>query len=82
MPASPRSREESGSLDEARNEAVSSIRIKPSVDAYLVLARIDLQKNDFAASAAELQKALQLEPNNAAAIAVRHQLEQHGQSFQ
>jgi tetratricopeptide (TPR) repeat protein len=75
-------REQSGSLDDARNEALASIRITPSVDAYLVLARIDLQKNDFAASAAEVQKALHLEPQNAAALGVRRALEQHGQSFQ
>jgi Flp pilus assembly protein TadD/TolB-like protein len=75
-------REQSGSLDDARSEAAASIRIKPGVDAYLILARIDLQKNNLAASAAEVQKALQLEPRNAAAINVRNELIQHGQSFQ
>jgi tetratricopeptide (TPR) repeat protein/TolB-like protein len=74
-------REQSGTLDDARTEALVAINIKPSVDAYLVLARIDLQKNDLPAAAAEVQKALQLEPANAAAIAVRDQLIQRGQRF-
>jgi Flp pilus assembly protein TadD/TolB-like protein len=75
-------REESGNLDDARAEASAAIRIQPGVDAYLVLARIDLQKSDFAAAAAEVRKALQLEPANAAAVNLRTQLIQHGQSFQ
>ena len=75
-------REQSGSLDDARAEALTSIKITPSVNAYLVLARIDLQKNDLAASSAEVQQALRLEPKNAAALGVRRALEQRGQSFQ
>jgi cytochrome c-type biogenesis protein CcmH/NrfG len=62
-------------------EALAANKISPSVNAYLVLARVDLAKNDFAAAAAEVQRALQLEPANAAALAVRHSLEAHGQSF-
>jgi Flp pilus assembly protein TadD/TolB-like protein len=75
-------REQSGSLDDARAEALQSIKIAPSVNAYLVLARVDLAKNDLASSAAEVRKALQMEPANAAALAVRHSLEARGQSFQ
>ena len=75
-------REQSGSLDEARNEALAANRIRPSVDAYLVLARIDIQKNDLAAAAAEVQRALQLEPSNAAVINVRSSLIQRGQNVQ
>jgi Flp pilus assembly protein TadD/TolB-like protein len=74
-------REQSGNLDDARMEALAANKISPSVNAYLVLARVDLAKNDFAAAAAEVQRALQLEPANAAALAVRHSLEAHGQSF-
>ena len=75
-------REQSGNLDDARTEAQASIRIAPTVDAYLVLARIDLAKNNLAAAAAEVQRALQIQPANAAALAVRHSLEARGQSFQ
>lgn len=74
-------REQSGSLDDARAEAEQSIKISPSVNGYLVLARVDLQKNNLAASAAELRVALQIEPANADALAVRHALEARGQSF-
>jgi tetratricopeptide (TPR) repeat protein len=69
-------REQSGSLDDARTEAAASLRIAPSVDAYLILARIDLTRNNLAASAAELRAALALEPNNAAALQFRRTLEQ------
>jgi tetratricopeptide (TPR) repeat protein len=75
-------REQSGNLEDARAEALAAIRIKPNVDAFLIVARIDLQKNDLSASAADVQKALQLEPANAAAINLRDQLIQRGQKFQ
>jgi len=75
-------REQSGSLDDARTEALTSIKIAPSADAYLILARIDLEKNNLAACAAEIQKALQLEPKNAAALGIRTTLQQRGQSLQ
>jgi Flp pilus assembly protein TadD/TolB-like protein len=73
-------REQSGNLDDARSEALQSVQIAPSADAYLVLARIDLQKNDLAASASDVQKALQIEPRNAAALSLRQTLDQRGQT--
>ena len=75
-------RERSGSVEDARTEAQAAIRIAPSVDAYLVLARTDLQKNNLPGATAEVQQALKLEPKNAAALGVRQTLEQRGQSFQ
>ena len=75
-------REQSGSLDDARTEALASLKLVASADAYLVLARIDIQKQDLAAAAAEVQKALVIEPKNAAAIDVRRTLEARGQNFQ
>jgi tetratricopeptide (TPR) repeat protein len=75
-------REQSGNLDDARAEALEANRIKPSVNAYLVLARVDLAKNDLASAAADVQHALALEPANAAALALRHSLEARGQSVQ
>jgi Flp pilus assembly protein TadD/TolB-like protein len=74
-------REQSGNLDDARAEALEANKIKPSLNAYLVLARVDLAKNDLAAAAAEVQRALALEPANAAALAVRRSLEARGQSL-
>jgi TolB-like protein/Flp pilus assembly protein TadD len=75
-------REQSGNLDDARAEALASNKITPNVNAFLVLARVDLAKNDLAAAAAEVNRALQMEPANAAALAVRQKLAARGQSFQ
>jgi tetratricopeptide (TPR) repeat protein len=75
-------REQSGNLDDARAEALASIKIAPSVNAHLVLARVDLARNDLAAAAGEVRQALALEPANAAALALRNTLEARGQSFQ
>ncbi len=74
-------REHSGDADAARIEAQSSLRLKPNVDAYLVLARLDLQANQLAASADDVRKALQLEPNNSAALGMRQALESRGQTI-
>ena len=73
-------RERSGSLDDARTEAQTSIRLKPNVDAYLVLARLDLQGNQLATSASNVAAALKLEPANAAALGMKTALQSRGQS--
>ncbi len=75
-------REQSGNPEDARTEALAALKGGQNVDAYLILARIDLDKNDLAAAAAELQKAFAMEPRNAAALNVRHALEARGQSLQ
>ncbi len=75
-------RQQSGNLDDARQEALLALKFKPSADAYITLARIDLEKNSLAASSAEIQKALQLEPKNAAAVALRRSLQERGQRFE
>ena len=74
-------REQSGNAAEARAEAGASLRIAPSVDAYLVLARLDLAKNDLAASASDVKAALQLEPANGAAQGMRSALANRGQAL-
>ena len=74
-------REQSGSVDEAHAEALQSVKLAPSVNAWLVLARVDLAKNNLPAANAEVRQALQLEPANAAALAVRRSLEARGQTF-
>ena len=71
-------RERSGNAAEARTEAQTSITLKPNVQAYLVLARLDLQSGANAASAASVAHALQLEPTNSAALGLRQALATRG----
>lgn len=72
-------REQSGSPDEARAEASAALKLKPNVAAYLVLARLALRANQTADSAAQVAKALHLEPTNPAALAMRQALQARGQ---
>jgi tetratricopeptide (TPR) repeat protein/TolB-like protein len=74
-------RERSGSLEDARHEAEASLKIHPNVDAYLVLARLDLQANRLSESASDVSHALQLEPGNTAAQGMQQALQAHGQSL-
>ena len=73
-------RERTGSTGEARTEAQASLRIAPNVDAWLVLARLDLAAGQLAASAGDLASALKIEPANAAALGIRQALAARGQS--
>jgi len=74
-------RERSGSADDARAEAQTSLKLAPNVDAYLVLARLDLQSSQLPASAADVAAALKLEPANAAALGMKTALQFRGQSL-
>jgi tetratricopeptide (TPR) repeat protein len=74
-------REHSGNAAEARAEAQASLNLHPNVAAYLVLARLDLQANEMAASASNVSKALQLEPKDTAAQGMRQALQARGQSL-
>lgn len=56
-----------GDLSEARSEVESSLRMHESVDAYLLLSRLDLQQNRIDAAAQSINRVLQLEPGNQAA---------------
>jgi hypothetical protein len=47
----------------------------------LILARIELNENQTAASAADVGRALKLEPNNAAALGMKQALATRGQSL-
>jgi tetratricopeptide (TPR) repeat protein/TolB-like protein len=55
----------------ARSEAETALRLKPSADAYLVLARIDLRDNNGEAAVQNVDQALRLEPANASAQALK-----------
>ncbi len=74
-------RERSGSAADARAEAQTSLNLHPNVTAYLVLARLDLQTNNTASSAANVSKALQLEPKDSAAQGMQQALQARGQSL-
>ena len=73
-------REQSGDSAEARTEALASIKLKPNANAYLVLARLDLQQNDLAAAALDVQNALRVEPANPAVMGMRQAIQNRGQS--
>jgi tetratricopeptide (TPR) repeat protein len=74
-------RERSGGAVDARSEAQTSLNLHPNVAAYLVLARLDLQANEVASSAANVSKALQLDPKDPAAMGMRQALQARGQSL-
>jgi tetratricopeptide (TPR) repeat protein len=74
-------RERSGSTTDARAEAQASLNLHPNVGAYLVLARLDLQANEMASSAANVSKALLLDPKDTAAQGMRQALQLRGQSL-
>ena len=74
-------RERSGSADDARAEAQSSLELAPNAAAYLVLARLDLQANQLSESAYNVGNALRLEPDNSAALAIKAALAARGQGL-
>ena len=63
--------EKKGDLGNARAEAQTSVRLKPNVDAYLVLARLDLKQNQTQSAENEVQRALAIEPGNATALTLK-----------
>jgi tetratricopeptide (TPR) repeat protein len=72
-------RERTASPDEARSEAQASLKLAPTVAAYLVLARLDLQAGQLAASASDVANALRIEPTNSAALGMKAALQSRGQ---
>ena len=55
----------------ARAEAEAALRLKPSVEAFLVLARLDLRDNRIDEAATSVDQALRLDPNNGRALALK-----------
>ena len=53
-----------GDSAEARAEAEAALRLQESVEAYLVLARLDLRENRTDAAVQNINRVLQLEPRN------------------
>ncbi len=68
-------REQSGDTEQARIEAQASLAHGQEITAYLILARLDLAKNDLPAANTDLQNALRLEPRNAAALNLRQAIQ-------
>ncbi len=58
----------------ARNEARVSLRLKPTASAYLILARLDLAENNAGAAEQEVDHALAIDPANAAASSLKHDI--------
>ena len=73
-------RERSGNDAESRVEAESSLRLHPNADAYLVLARLDLQSSRLDGAAVNVSKALKLDSKNPAALGMRQALQARGQA--
>lgn len=68
-------RERSGDADGARKEATASLTRQANVDAYLVLARLDLAANNLTQAHDEASSAVQLDANSHAARDLRHAIE-------
>jgi tetratricopeptide (TPR) repeat protein/TolB-like protein len=73
-------REASGDPVKARDEAKSSLIMKPNAEALLVLARLDLADKQMAASAQDISQALKIDPKNSDAIALKLVVQQRGQA--
>jgi tetratricopeptide (TPR) repeat protein len=63
-----------GDLREARAEAEASLRVHESVDAYLMLTRLDIQENRVDAATQSINRVLELEPGNQAALDLKRTL--------
>lgn len=58
----------------ARNEARMSLKLQPTADAYLVLARLDLAEGKAASARQNVDHALALDPSNAVAAALKRDI--------
>jgi tetratricopeptide (TPR) repeat protein len=69
-------RERTGDAAAARKEANASLQLAPSVDAYLVLGRLDLASNLMDEASKEIGEALKLDPGSRSAQELNRQIEQ------
>lgn len=67
-------RERTGDTASARKEAEAALELKPSADAYLVLARLDMAAHRLEDASREAGQALKLSPNSQAAKEVLRQV--------
>lgn len=68
-------RERTGDAAAARNEANAALKLAPSVDAYLVLVRLDLASNQMDDASNAIGEALKLDPSSRPAQELNRQLE-------
>lgn len=71
-------RQRSGNLKSARKQAQASIAIQPNAEAYTVLAQLDFAFKQTSQASSDIHKALQLDPHNAAALALRKKIDSSG----
>lgn len=67
-------RERAGDATSARQEAQESLKLKPNVTAYLVLARLDVAGKQLSSASGNVDRALSLQPQNAAALTLKQQI--------
>lgn len=67
-------RERTGDAAGARQEAEKALQLRPSAEAYLVLARLDLTKNQLDGAAENARRALKLSPNDKSAQDILQQV--------
>ena len=67
--------ERTGDAKTARKEAVTSLQIVPSVDAYLVLIRLDIAANHLDQARQNADAALRLDPKSQTALEIKRQIE-------
>ena len=65
-----------GKDKEAVAEANTALRLQPSAGAYLLLARQNLKDNKLSAASEEVDRALELEPRNQDAEALKHTIDE------
>jgi tetratricopeptide (TPR) repeat protein len=70
---------QSGYVDDARKEATLSLQLRPNVPADLVLAQIELDAGHPAVAAEYVSHALNISPNDTAALGMERALEARGQ---
>jgi tetratricopeptide (TPR) repeat protein len=63
--------EAQNNLNGARSEAEEALRLRQFPEPLLVLARLDLRDNNKEAAAEKIDRALRLDPSNAAALALK-----------
>jgi tetratricopeptide (TPR) repeat protein len=68
-------RERTGDLVSARKEANAALQISPSLDAYLVLGRLDMADNHMDEASREVGEALKLAPANQTALELNREIE-------
>ena len=68
-------RERTGDVSAARKEANAALQLSPSLDAYLVLGRLDMAANHMDDASKDVNEALKLDPGSATAKEMDREIE-------